>query len=307
VRAFDREAFVGWEEVARRQDGLITRAQAREFKLTAKQVERLVLRGTWERVYPSVYRVAGAPRAWPSTLLALQLWAGPGPVVSHEAAAALWELDDFPREKLELSWTRRLEVPSGVLLHRVRSLPAADLSKRKGVRLTGIERTLLDLVATIDERRFERAFDQALSWRLTTVQRLKWCLARTKPRGKQGIGLFRTLLANRERYGLLESPLESDFEGLRRNAGLPEAEHNEDIFHRDRFLARVDFAWPSQRVIVQTHGAAVHRQEKVWHTDQLVQNQLQAAGWRVYVVTMRMIDSGRSALLDILRPALGQP
>ncbi|MBB3676593.1 endonuclease domain-containing protein [Modestobacter versicolor] len=51
-----------------------------------------------------------------------------------------------------------------------------------------------------------------------------------------------------------------------------------------RFVARVDFAWPAQRVAVEYDGLW-HRDPRQFAADRARLNRLTAAGWRVVFVT----------------------
>jgi hypothetical protein len=287
----------------------VTRAQAINSGLTAKQIERLVTRGQWSRVYPAVDRVSTSPLVWPAPLWAAQLWAGKNAVISHHSAAALWGLSDFSREAVELSGTKSLTPPPGIDFHHVRGLPKADLARTKGLAITTIERTLLDLIGAVTpegftERLFERALDEAINHQRTKPELLRGCLKRNRKRGRENLKLFSDLVAIREKYGATKSPLESDFAHFIRVSGFPEPMRSFFVTNRHAFIAEVDFAWAERKLCVQVHSASFHTQRKTWETDQLVENQLQAEGWRVLKVTHRMIENDAPALLSLVRAEL---
>lgn len=301
---------IGWEAVAGGQHGVMTRAQALQAGLTPRTLQRMVVRGQLERVFPAVYRDPRAPAAWPWRLVAACLWAPEPAFVSHQSAAALWGLEDFSRERVELSGTAAADAPPGVRYHRVRPPHRRDLTRIRGLPVTTVERTLLDLAGQVvtrgfKERLLERAFDEALRRKMTTTDRLGWCLERSRRRGREGVRLFGELLEIRTRYGETESPLESDFGYLVRRAKLPQPIRNLDIVEEDCRLARVDFAWLDRKLCVQTHGAQAHLQRDTWENDQLVENRLQAHGWRVLKVTWRMMTGQQATLLRQLRQELG--
>jgi hypothetical protein len=297
---------MGWEDVAAEQSGLITREQATNSGLTAKQIERLVISGKWERCHPSVYRRTDVPVAWPSTLQAALLWAGDDAVISHESAAAFWGCTEMNTSVVHLAGTRALSAPRGIQYTRVSKLEDWDKTFCEGLPITPPARTLLDTSGTISNFRFERALDQLLSWNVTCTRDCELMVERHSSKGRPGAAFMKMLVANRKRYGLLRSPLESDFEGYRRAWGLPEAEHNHDLFIDDRFIANIDFAWPAQRVLVETHGKDVHLQEKVWRRDIGVGNDLQGTGWQLFVVTWKDLKEApekvRAKLVRALTP-----
>jgi very-short-patch-repair endonuclease len=298
-----------WEALAEEQLGVLSRSQALGHGLTRRRLQRLLTQGTLERIYPSVYRLAAIPRQFPWALVAARLWSGNKAVISHQAAAALWGLEDFSKDVVELSGTRALAPPPALTYHHVRRLPRADLSKTKGLWATSVERTLLDLVGAISptgvtERQVERAFGEALRRKMTETRLLRWCLERNRRRGRTGCELFAELLRIREAYGVTDSPLESDFGHLIRRAGLLEPVRGYTVIESNHFLAKVDFAWPEKKLCVQVHGSSVHRQQTTWEKDQQVENTLQAHRWTVLKVTHRMLTQSEASLAALLRREL---
>ena len=98
------------------QHGLITRAQAVAEGMSGAGCDRRVATGAWERMHRGVFRLAGAPRTWEQSLVAVCL-AIPSSTASHRAAAALWALPGIDR-RLEVTVLefRRMR-PDGVELH----------------------------------------------------------------------------------------------------------------------------------------------------------------------------------------------
>lgn len=82
-------------ELAARQYGLFSRAQALELGATAKVVERRLLGSRWSVAAPGVYALPGTQASWRRDLMVACLQAGPGALASHEAAAALHGLASF--------------------------------------------------------------------------------------------------------------------------------------------------------------------------------------------------------------------
>jgi hypothetical protein len=69
-----------------RQDGLVTAAQAYDAGISARTVQRRVGSGTWERVMPRVFLVAGHPATDAVRVRAAGLWIGERGVISGSAA-----------------------------------------------------------------------------------------------------------------------------------------------------------------------------------------------------------------------------
>jgi len=107
--------------VAATQHALITLDQLVELKVTRHQREHLLASGAIVRVRHEVYRLNGAPSTWQARIAAAQLAAGPGAVVSHRSAAALYGLDGFDHQRvvhLSVPASRSPRKAPGVLYHR---------------------------------------------------------------------------------------------------------------------------------------------------------------------------------------------
>ena len=71
--------------------------------LTDEQLRRRLRQRRLEPVRIGVYRVGGAPQTWHQDLMAACLAAGSDSRVSFRAAAALWELEGFSPDVLEIT------------------------------------------------------------------------------------------------------------------------------------------------------------------------------------------------------------
>ena len=92
-------------ETASRQFGLITRSQALGNGLTARQIQWRLENGTWLQYLPGVYRLAGSSATLHQYLMGACLWGGPLTVVSHRAAASLFELQGVHAGIVEVTTT----------------------------------------------------------------------------------------------------------------------------------------------------------------------------------------------------------
>ncbi len=166
-------------ELANDQDGVLTRAQASQAGMTAKQIVAALSSGRWQRLHTGVYATFSGPPGRRAVLWAAVLRAGPAAVLSHQTAAELHGLGDTRIAAIHVTvpsghWVTPI---SGVVLHY--SLRVAQA--RHPVRLppqTRVEETVLDLAAGA------ASLDDALGWifracgsRTTTPGRLAAALA----------------------------------------------------------------------------------------------------------------------------------
>jgi very-short-patch-repair endonuclease len=296
-----------WEQVAAGQFGVISRHQAmEELKLSVFKVESLLRRGMWIRVFPQVYRAAAAPEVWQHKLMAAFLWSRNRGVVSGESAAALWELEGYRRPStVQLCGREDLSPPEGITYRQVKRLRDADVTRKWGVKVTSVARTILDLAALVSPTRLERTLDEALRKGLVKLEDVAWCMKRNGRQGRKGVGLLAKLLKERQGQEAPDSVLETDVAALFRQKRLPTAVKRYRVIERDHFIAEVDLAWPKRKVAVQVHGASFHRQRRNWENDQRVENRLQFCGWKVIKVTWRMLNEVPDDCVEVVASALG--
>ena len=83
---------------------------------------------------------------------------GEGAVLSHLAAAALWEFLAPRPGAIDVTLPNRsARNRSGIHVHRVRDLHPADVTRRRDLPVTGPARTLLDLATRLTPRELARA------------------------------------------------------------------------------------------------------------------------------------------------------
>jgi very-short-patch-repair endonuclease len=131
------------------------------------------------------------------------------------------------------------------------SLAAEDIVRWRGIPVTTIVRTLIDLAGELSETAVERAVNEADKRDFVDPEALRDSLDRHG--GEPGVKKLRTLL-DRHTFQLSDSALESHFRKLAAAAGLPPplTKHWLDGFE-------VDFYWPELDLVVETDGIRYHR------------------------------------------------
>jgi hypothetical protein len=168
------------------------------------------------------------------------------------------------------------------------AIPEEHVVDLRGLAVTSPARTWLDCAEVLPVEHVVAMGDVILRRRLATRAELaamiEW------GRGRRGVIVARRALP------LLDPGAESPSESIVRCQlvldGVPRPVCNYEVIVRGEWIARVDLAWPDERVAVEYDGA-VHGQERVRRADAARRNLLQDAGWLVIVLTAR----------DLHRPA----
>lgn len=301
-----RELF----ELAARQHGLVSRAQATSLGFTRSAIRRAVDAGHLEPVGVHVLRIPGAPPTWPQVVAATVLEAPVGAVVSHFTAATLWHLPGFRAGRPHVT-VRHAMSHRGVPLatvHLSRDLCNDDIATVDGISVTSPARTLFDLAAWVHPDRLARAIDNAVGMRLTTYAELCEMRDHLARRGRPGSRRFRQVMTEREVGAAApESELEARFLSLVRRHGLPEPERQVILGTDGRRAGRVDFFFRAANLVVELDGARHHTALLDREADARRDLVLLRGGRRVMRLTWRQVtaeaDEVAAALRDVLRAA----
>ena len=208
-------------------------------------------------------------------------------------AAVLWGVPDLataadPVEVVVPPGTRWTPGPGA----RVRSAPLAGDVVRDGrwLRWTGRVRTAVDLIRTDAGDESVVLLDRLVAARVVALGDVRRAVEALPAGGRGTVAARRAaLLAD----GLAESPQETRVRLVLRRAGLPAPVAQHEVRAGGRFVARVDFAWPAQRLALEYDGLW-HGDPAQFARDRARLNRLTAAGWRVVFVTAADLrDPGR--------------
>ena len=113
--------------------------------------------GRLHRIHRGVYAVGHPVLAVNGRRMAAVLAAGPGAVLSHASAAALWDIRRTSGTRVDVtvrSGAGRAKRP-GLRIHRTPTLRAGEITEHEGIPVTTPSRTMLDLAATLPHRALE--------------------------------------------------------------------------------------------------------------------------------------------------------
>ncbi len=150
--------------VAEGQAGYFTRQQAAAAGVDSARLARQVAAGRLTRAATGVYRLVQFPASPHEDMMVVWLQTGPRSVISHDSALALYELSDALPVAVHVTVPRSASRRrSGMRLHTQRLTPN-DVTRRDGLAVTTVPRTLADVVAAgLAEEFVTQAVQQAIA------------------------------------------------------------------------------------------------------------------------------------------------
>ena len=183
-------------------------------------------------------------------------------------------------------------------LIRMRNIGSADLAVHRGIPVASVTLILLHLAAGGPADELKRALAQAQFLRVYDPRAVRSLLDRS--RGRRGAAALRALT---QEGGFTETEIEDRFARLVRSAGLPRPRMQFEIALAPDEIARVDFAWPEHRLVVETDGREGHLTPAAFEADRARDAALAALGWRVVRFTWRQVRA-RDRTVATLRKLL---
>jgi predicted transcriptional regulator of viral defense system len=205
-------------ELAASPHGVVTRRQLAEIGLGRRAVGNRLANGRLHLLHRGVYSAGHAVLTVDGRWMAAVLAAGPAAALSHRSAAALWGIRRGSTGPAELTVPVPRRPRPGLHPHCA-SLPADEVTCERGIPVTTVARTLLDLAAVVSRRHVNRALHEAEVRRLTDAVSLPDLLQRHP--GARGSAAIKAILEDRDFGGsVIRSELEERFlDFLRRARG----------------------------------------------------------------------------------------
>lgn len=291
---------------------MVSRRQLRALGYSEKAIKHRVATGRLHPLMRGVYAVGRSEVRREGRWMAAVLVCGEGAVLSHRSAAALYEIGSerlwertrgAKRRLIELSVPSSTSRRSGVKVHRRAALRPQCSATHRGIPVTGIVQTLVDLATVEPPNRVERAVNEADKRELIDPESLRLALAGHE--GEAGVRLLRATI-DRHTFVLSDDQLELLFRPLAKKAGLPPPQTKEIV---NRF--EVDFHWPDLGLVVETDGWRYHRTPAAQTRDALRDQVHTASGlttlrfshWQVKHEPAHVIDVLTRTAAHLTRPA----
>ena len=269
--------------IASRAQGVVTASELRAAGLSRKEIEHRVRIGALIREHRGVYRVGHRAPSVEARYMAAVKAGGEGAALTGRAAAYLFGLVKGPTPAPEVAVPRR------------RRLPRADVTVWRGIPVTTVARTIVDLAADLPLEDLARVCHEAWVRYRVGPERVEAVLAR-RPNAK-GAKRLRVVLRGDE--PVILSELEKGLLKLLRDHGLPLPVTNRPASRR-----HVDCRWPGRRLTVELDSYAFHNSRHAFELDHRREREAYARGDQFRRYTWGDVFERPATVLDELQPLL---
>jgi len=280
--------------LAERQRGVVHRAQLLALGISGSSISRWEAADRLHRLYPSVYALGHRALDDEGRLRAALLYSGPGSALSHLTAAWWWQLLESKLRVIHLSAETAVASVRAVLVHHP---SIVERTEHRGLPITTVPRTLLDIAPMVPFDRLRRALAEAEFLGLASIDEIADALGR----GRRGSRALRKALAShRPELARTLSALEERFLSLCERHGIPLPEVNVRV---NGFM--VDALWRDEKVVVELDGRTAHGSAAAIERDHGRDLTLRLAGYDPVRYTWRQVTREARAVAADLRNALG--
>ena len=251
--------------LASRSHGVVTRAGLLDAGVTRHEINWRLETGSLLPLHRGVYRVGHRAPSTEARYTAAVFACGEGALLSGRAAAYLLGILRSSPPDPEVATPGKRSV-RGV---KTRRTAREDATVWRGIPVTAVARTLVDLAGVLREEDLARACHEAGVRHHTTPSQVEAVLAR-RPHSP-GAAKLRAVLRGDVHVTL--SRMERAFLALLRSADLPLPQTN-----RPAGTRRVDCRWPAYRLTVELDSYRYHSSRHAWEQDRRREREARARG-----------------------------
>jgi predicted transcriptional regulator of viral defense system len=301
------------------QGGVFSTEQARSVGFTPAEIRARIRRGDWVRLRRSVYAERHALETWAGpgarqrfqAAAALLAMASDAAAASHWTAAALHDLRILGpvRHGITVSDpTNSSQRTYGDTTVLAVTLPASHVTTVAGVRVTSLERTVLDIARTATFREAVVVADSALRRGAERAVMQEMCHAYSRWRGMPAAARV---------VGFADPRSDAASESLARvvfaEQNLPRPRTHALISDASGVVAEVDFLFEEHDVIVEIDGKVKYVEEaggrakgdRLWR-EKLRQERLEEMGFQVVRLTWRDLMDQPERVAQRIRAAMAR-
>jgi len=277
-------------QLAAAQHGVISWRQLIDAGLSRRAIDHRVRSGLLHRLHRGVFAVGHLALTREARWIAAVLAYGDGAALSHASAATLWDLRPPSRALVHVTVASRngRAQRDGVVIHRSATLLADDVEENRGIRVTSVARTLLDVATTQPLAVLQRAMERSEILELFDLREVQAVIDRHPT--SHGVPALRVALELYRDHERTRSDLEAFFRDLC-------AEHRVERPQVNAIVegVEVDFLWRRQRLVVEVDGRATHLTRAAFERDRAKDAKLTLTGYRVVRFTYRQIERDPAA------------
>jgi hypothetical protein len=275
--------------LATRAHGVVTRRELRVAGISDTVIRKRVREGSLIPQFPGVYRVGHAAPSTDATFMAAVKACGEDAALCGCAAGYLLGLlkGKPPPPEVIARTERRVK---GIKTHRARRGDGRDVIKVRGIPVTSVPETLVDLAAVLDAGQLARACHEAGVKYRTTPREVEAVLKR-RP-SSRGAKRLRAVMSGDVEVTLSE--LERVFLRVLREEKLPLPVTNKPAGGR-----RVDCRWPG--LTVELDGYRFHNSRYSWEQDRRREREARAREDEFRRYTWWDVNEGRRQMVAELR------
>ena len=277
--------------MATRAHGVVTRGQLLEAGISSKQIAHRLGTGLLHQQHRGVYRVGHRAPSTEARYIAAVLACGNQALLAGRAAGYLLCIlkGRPPPPEVVTPQKRRVK---GV---KIRRGPTAHATIWRGIPVTNVPRTLVDLASYLSKDDLARACHEAGVRHHTTPANVDAVLA-TRP-NSQGAAKLRAILRGDVQVTL--SKLESKAVSLIESEGLDLPETNRPAGGR-----RVDLRWPRHKLTVELDSYTYHSSRYAWEQDRRREREAHTRGDEFRRYTWGDVFESPAAMLAEIRALL---
>jgi predicted transcriptional regulator of viral defense system len=161
-------------ETAESQAGYFAAHQARQCGFSWERLSSNVNTGRFIRIRRGIYRLTQFPGSEYEDLFVAWLRTGPDSVISHESALALYDLSDALPSEIHVIVPRTSSRRRPDIRQHTHRLDTDEVTKREGLPVTTVPRTLADVAASGHaEEQVRLAIREAIERGLTSARALR--------------------------------------------------------------------------------------------------------------------------------------
>jgi hypothetical protein len=284
------------------QDGLVTNVDLQELGVSTSAISRRVARGFLVRKSQGVYAVGREVLTQRGRHRAALLSVGDEACLSHFAAAEHRALMSGESVRIDITTTRKgLRQRPGLRIHCVRSLAPHEVTTYKGLRVTSVARTLLDLAGLVSDKTLMDLCARAAAKHLYNRIEILAMLGR----GRRGCKALRRVLATFDvGQGHTKRELEHAFRRLIERHDIAPPIFNARIAAGDREISP-DALWRELRFVVELDSREFHDNDPAFYTDRekdLLYEELGLASLRL---TWNHVVGEEARIASVLKKRVG--